>query len=118
MKSGCPICANKEVLVGYNDLQTLYPSIAKEWHPSKNGKITPNQIVPGTHQKYWWLCPFGHEYEASPENRTKLKGTGCPICANEQQSSYGEQAVYYYTKQLFPDAINRAKIEGKEIDIL
>lgn len=28
---GCPICANKQVLTGYNDLETISPSLAKEW---------------------------------------------------------------------------------------
>lgn len=117
MKSGCPICSNKKILTGYNDLQTLFPSISKEWHPTKNGEMTPKMVVAGTHTKYWWICPFGHEYEASPENRTKLNGTGCPFCANEQQSSFAEQAIYYYIKQIFPNAVNRANIRGKEIDI-
>ena len=27
----CPYCENKKVLVGYNDLKTTHPNIAKEW---------------------------------------------------------------------------------------
>ena len=27
----CPYCENKKVLVGYNDLKTTRPDIAKEW---------------------------------------------------------------------------------------
>ena len=74
-------------------------------------------VSAGTHKKYWWLCPFGHSYESSPENRAKENGTGCPICANEQQSSFPEQAIFYYLKQQFPSAQNRALIDGKEIDV-
>lgn len=74
-------------------------------------------VIAGAHTKYWWLCPFGHSYKAAPENRTKSNGTGCPICANEQQSSFPEQAIFYYLKQQFPSAQNRALIDGKEIDI-
>lgn len=115
--TGCPICSNKVVLKGYNDLETLYPEIAKEWDNIKNGNVLPCMVIPGSHTKYWWLCPFGHSYKASPENRTKAHGTGCPICANEQQSSFPEQAIFYYLKQQFPLAQNRALIDGKEIDI-
>lgn len=117
MKSGCPICTSKSVLAGYNDLQSQFPQIAAEWHPTKNGCVTPSMVVSGAHTKYWWLCPLGHEYTASPENRTKINGTGCPICANEKQSSFAEQATFYYLKQVFPNAINRANVQGKEIDI-
>ena len=115
--SGCPICANRTVLKGYNDLETLCPEISKEWDSVKNGNILPSMVVSGSHSKYWWICPFGHSYQASPENRTKLKGTGCPICANEQKSSFPEQAIFYYLKQQFPSTQNRALIDGKEIDI-
>lgn len=115
--NGCPICANKIVLKGYNDLETLYPEISKEWDSTKNENVLPSMVISGSHTKYWWLCSFGHSYKASPENRTKVHGTGCPICANEQQSSFPEQAIFYYLKQQFPLAQNRALIYGKEIDI-
>lgn len=29
--SNCPYCSGKKLLKGENDLQTLYPDIAKEW---------------------------------------------------------------------------------------
>lgn len=116
-KGGCPICANKIVMKGYNDLKTLYPEVAKKWDDIKNRDMSPSMVIAGSHTKYWWLCPFGHSYRASPENRTKLNGTCCPICASEQQSSFPEQAIFYYLKQLFPSAQNRALIDGKEIDI-
>ncbi len=116
-RNGCPICNNKIILKGYNDLETLYPEIAKEWDITKNKGILPSMVSAGTHKKYWWLCPFGHSYESSPESRAKENGTGCPICANEQQSSFPEQAIFYYLKQQFSSAQNRALIDGKEIDV-
>lgn len=116
-KNGCPVCANKVILIGYNDLGTLFPYIAKEWDVKKNDGLLPSDIIPGSHKKYWWICPFGHSYQASPENRTKEKGTGCPICAKEQQSSFPEQAIFYYLKRQFSNAENRFILFGKEIDI-
>ena len=32
---GCPYCKNQKVLVGYNDLNTIYPEIASEWDYEK-----------------------------------------------------------------------------------
>ena len=31
--SGCPICANRSVLPGVNDLATAFPQVADQWHP-------------------------------------------------------------------------------------
>ena len=44
---GCPVCLNMKVFVrGKNDLKTLCPRIAEEWHPDKNGELHPEEISP------------------------------------------------------------------------
>ena len=43
----CPFCANKRVLVGYNDLPTLFPDLAREWDKEKNKKVELLSVVPG-----------------------------------------------------------------------
>lgn len=115
--SGCPVCAGKRREKGVNDLESLYPEIAVEWDVKKNGGITPDQIGPGAHKKYWWICPVGHSYQAAPENRTKIRGTSCPICAKERQTSFPEQCIYFYFKKQYPQTENRYQLEGKELDI-
>ena len=104
-QSGCPYCANKAVLKGYNDLETTHPNIAKEWDFSKNGDFLPSMVTFGSGKKAWWLCRFGHSFEASINNR--VKGEGCPICLSRLRTSFPEQAVFYYVKKCYPDAINR-----------
>lgn len=47
----CPYCANKRVWIGYNDLNTLYPALAKEWNKDKNADIDINSVVPGSQKK-------------------------------------------------------------------
>lgn len=116
-KSGCPVCAGKRREKGVNDLESLYPEIAVEWDVKKNGGITPDQIGPGAHKKYCWICPVGHSYQAAPENRTKIRGTSCPICAKERQTSFPEQCIYFYFKKQYPQTENRYQLEGKELDI-
>ncbi len=49
----------------------LYPDIAKEWHPTKNGDLTPENCKPGSHRKVWWICKQDHEWEANLNNRRK-----------------------------------------------
>lgn len=77
--TGCPYCTGKRVLPGA-DLKSVYPEIAAQWHPVKNGRFTPDQILPGSHRSAWWYCVHGHEWKALI--KTRVEGNGCPICAN------------------------------------
>lgn len=121
LKRGCPCCANKKVVVGVNDLSTTHPEMAKEWHPTKNEGLTPQNVSHGSGKKVWWLCPFGHSYRATILHRTSDRmPTSCSVCNSGRQTSFAEQAVFYYVKKLYPDAINRYKSDflGKmELDI-
>lgn len=78
---GCPYCSNTRVGYG-NDLASVKPELAKEWHPSKNGILRPRDVLPGSGKKVWWKCKYGHEWEATVNSRNK--GTGCPYCANRR----------------------------------
>lgn len=80
--SGCPYCAGERVIPGKTDLATLYPDIAAEWHPTKNGVLTPDQVKPGAKQKVWWRCANGHEWEAAVYSRTNR--VGCPYCSGKR----------------------------------
>ncbi len=82
LSHGCPFCSSQRVLAGFNDLETKYPRIAKEWHPTRNEGIKSSEVLPFSNKKFWWLGSCGHEWEASPLNR--INGTGCPICANKK----------------------------------
>ncbi len=80
--SGCPICSNKRVLAGYNDLQTKNPTVAAEWHPTLNDGLEPTGVTDGSGVDVWWLCPKGHSYKASVSDRKR--GNGCPYCAGKR----------------------------------
>ena len=79
--SGCPYCTNRKVLAGFNDLATLEPAVAKEWHPTLNGALTPEMVTAGSHRKVWWQCALGHVWKAAIYPRTGKQRCGCPICA-------------------------------------
>ncbi len=112
---GCPICAGKKVLPGFNDLQTRYPELAEEWHPTKNGQLLPTDVALMSMKKVWWLGKCGHEWESSIASRSSGR-SGCPICAGERKTSFPEQAVFYYFK-LATKAINRYIDNKTEFDI-
>jgi superfamily II DNA or RNA helicase len=79
LKTGCPHCDGKKLSIT-NSLEVRYPSLAKEWHPTKNGELKPNKVFGGGKRKYWWKCEKGddHEWEASVQKRAA--GQGCSIC--------------------------------------
>ena len=56
---GCPICANKKVLAGYNDLASQKPELLKEWDFDKNQNISPEELTMGSNIKVWWKCRKG-----------------------------------------------------------
>lgn len=85
--NGCPFCTNRYICKD-NCLDTLNHELAKQWHPTKNGSLTPKDVGAGSAKKYWWICSNGHEWEGSVVNRHKSmvkgsKGNGCPYCSNK-----------------------------------
>ena len=82
--NGCPACVGKKVFVGYNDLATTAPHIAQEWHHDKNTDIQPTSVTKNSNKKVWWKCKYGHEWQASVNNRTN--GRGCPYCSKRSHS--------------------------------
>ena len=95
--SGCPYCANRKVLPGFNDLATVEPKIAAQWHPTLNGALTPEMVTAGSHRKVWWQCPNGHIWKAVIYSRAGPQKCGCPICAGRVKQSrlerYGRAAA-------------------------
>ena len=120
-KTVCPYCSGKKAISGINDLETLYPEIAKEWDIEKNNGVLPRDISPFTYNSYFWICPKGHSYKKKVIQRTKFhKPIDCPKCIKAHSTSFPEQAIYYYAKKCFPDAVNRYKEpfeNGMELDI-
>lgn len=114
--TGCPYCSGRKVLVGFNDLATTNPELAKEWHPTKNGNLTTQDVTSGSHTEVVWICKeCGNEWETEIRYRTNLK-TGCPKCEKAKQTSFSEQAIFYYLNKVTV-AKNRWKKLGKEIDV-
>ncbi len=73
----CPYCRGALASPDYN-LELLSPQLVSQWHPTKNGKLTPSQVTPGSERKVWWICEKGHEWQIAVYNRKKC---GCPECA-------------------------------------
>lgn len=84
--SSCPYCAGKKVLPGFNDLATLEPKIAAQWHPTLNGTLMPEMVTRGIRKKVWWQCSEGHVWKSLVYSRTGPGKCGCPVCAGRVKS--------------------------------
>lgn len=86
--NGCPACAGK-VVTNNNSLLALFPEIAREWHRTKNGTLTPDKVTYGSKKNIWWECiDCGFEWSTTPNKRT-YRRDGCPNCS----SSRGEKRI-------------------------
>ena len=94
---GCPYLSGQAVWEGFNDLQTVKPDLATQWHPTKNGDLKSTQVTIGTNRSVWWLLPynvpdnypieslrgkhFDFEWQATIASRNK--GNGCPYLSGQ-----------------------------------
>ena len=91
--SGCPFCSGKRV-ADSNRLSTHYPQLVSEWHPDKNGELTPDDVVEASNKRAWWICQERHEWEAVIASRTH-GGNGCPYCAGVYVSDSNRLSLHY-----------------------
>lgn len=76
----CFVCAGRRILTGINDLATLNPEVAAQWHPWLNGHHTPEGHAPKSTTVRWWYSEAcGHVWDARVHHRTEID-TGCPFC--------------------------------------
>ena len=86
-KTGCPYCTGRKVLAGYNDLATVEPFVAMQWHPALNVPLTPEQVTAGSRRQVWWQCSLGHVWKARVHSRTGKQRSGCPVCAGRAKAA-------------------------------
>lgn len=79
--NGCPVCAGK-IVHQDNCLATVNPTLAAEWHPTKNLPATPKDITANCRRRIWWQCKKGHEWQAYMYNRSI--GDNCPYCGGKK----------------------------------
>ena len=75
--NGCPYCSGR-CRTRETCLETVNPTLAEQWHPTKNGTLTPRNVAPYCNKKAWWVCQRGHEWQSAVSHRSH--GSGCPYC--------------------------------------
>lgn len=75
----CPVCANKIVLKGYNDLWSTHPSIAKLLDNPDDGYT----VVSGSGKSLLWKCPrCGQATKKIVRNVVRNNGFSCKMCSD------------------------------------
>jgi hypothetical protein len=82
LQSGCPSCRGAVTRASQkNWLADTLPEIASQWHPTRNGKLTPRDVVWDSQRTVWWLANCcGYEWQESPRSRDKYDRLRCPQC--------------------------------------
>jgi hypothetical protein len=99
----------------FKSLAERHPAIAGQWHPTRNGNVTPDMVLSGyflhvfsrvrsrylilstgSNKKYWFKCQAGpdHEWEA-PVGNTTYNKNGCPCCSGRKLSVTNSLATRY-----------------------
>ncbi len=74
---GCPFCSGRKP-TKENNLATMGPWLARQWHPFKNRPVTPDAVFPHSRIDVWWKCKKGHEHQERVIDR--YRRGGCPVC--------------------------------------
>lgn len=113
---GCPVCADRKILPGYNDLATTDPNILSEWDYEKNTERSPQMVSRNSMCIAWWKCRYGHSWRDKISNRAVL-GMRCRVCETEYLSVFPQLAVgYYASKKNLKTEINSDRVIGISLD--
>ena len=92
----CPVCANKRIEKGINDLATTNPEIAALLSPNNERKA--DTLLPSFKLKVAWICPTCNgEYYAPVEDMVNGLAE-CPYCSNQKPL-----AGFNTLKALYPE---------------
>ena len=117
-KFACEKCSYREKSLkrfGNKPLAETHPHLADEWDYKNNGDLTPYNVIAHLNKRVNWVCHKGHNWSAKVNYRANLN-IGCPHCKKEWNTSFPEQAIYFYLRKV-TNAQNRYIFKGKEIDI-
>lgn len=97
-KYNCPYCSGHKVGLS-NCLATKNPQLTSEWHPTKNGDLTPYDVTVGSNKRVWWICGKNpkHEWKTNVSNR---KYNNCPYCCSSKPKASEDYNLLVYNPEL------------------
>ena len=88
----CPFCAGQR-LHETTTLRAKCPELAAQWHPIRNGELSPDDVYFRTKRHAWWQCPKNPDHVWRAEIASRVRGAGCPFCAGVQTTPATSLAV-------------------------
>ena len=107
--SGCPQCYKEGIVKGK---PVLSSGLLAQWHPTMNNGLNPRNLTATYTKKLWWLCPIGHEWQATLKSR--LNGEGCPDCVQKNGDTQPSQATVIKRRRKQP-RISFFRIEDTDL---
>jgi hypothetical protein len=82
LQSGCPHCRGAQTAQENKQwLADTLPEIASQWDPTRNGKLTPQNVVWDSKRTVWWRADCcGNHWQESVRDRDKYARTRCRPC--------------------------------------
>ncbi|SDY62568.1 Protein of unknown function [Geodermatophilus africanus] len=80
--TGCPACTGQQVSVTNN--LARHREVAAQFDIEANDGVTPDQVLAGTHRRYWWVCPAADDHRWQAPVAERVAGAGCPACIGRQ----------------------------------
>ncbi len=108
--SGCPVCDEKVIGKGINDLATTDPEILKEWDYERNYSISPEQVSRNSLRVVWWKCKRGHRWRAKISDRV-LDNEPCHLCKKAFDRLFPDLLLRYYLRQTDYTIVRNAESE-------
>ena len=103
--AGCPFCSGRRP-TDENRLSINRPQLAQQWHPTKNGTLTPADVSVGSRRRVWWVCPQNSEHVwSSPVAARARDQDGCKWCAPALRSRI-DVALACEFEAAFPGDVN------------
>ena len=91
----CPVCTDRAVKSGWNDLATTDPDLIIEWDYDRNTVVTPEKVSRCSMRMIWWKCRFGHSWRAKISDRA-IDKEPCHICLKMFEKEFPDLLLRHY----------------------
>ena len=85
-KIRCLFCDGKKLSIT-NCLAVVSPDLAAEWHPTKNGTLTPFDVTFKSTKIIWWKCSVAVDHEWKETVAYRRNHPNCIFCSGKRVST-------------------------------
>ena len=109
----CKYCAG-QAATPEDNLTVTNPDLVREWHPTRNRALRPEDFKRGSNAIVWWKDRKGSEWRASISKRA-IYGQRSPM--SSYRISTNQLRVYAELKTVWKDAVLDGSIHGFSVDV-